>query len=307
MMLDYRQIQALAAVIEEQSFERAAASLHITQSAVSQRLKQLEERLGQALVIRSSPVRATPAGQQVLKHYRQVSLLQKELLREVYDAEDSSFTRLSLGLNADSLSSWFLPALQPLLEQEKILLELKVDDQDQTHHLLRTGEVIGCITASPQAMQGCNCIPLGVMPYRCLVSPSYISHYLGGKVTAAGLRQAPAVEYNNKDALHCRYLERFYGLAAGDFPRHRVPSPDAFIDLIVRGFGAGMVPDQQSRHFLAKGLVVDLAPGNYLAVPLYWHVWNLKTPLARLLTETLLRGAEKLLEPFSDHPVLTHP
>ncbi len=306
-MLDYRQIQALAAVVEEQGFDRAATALHITQSAVSQRLKQLEERLGQALVIRSSPIRATPAGQQVLKHYRQVSLLQKELFKEIYEDEDSSFTRLSLGLNADSLSTWFLPVMQPLLTAEKLLLELKVDDQDQTHHLLRTGEVIGCITASPAAMQGCNCVPLGVMAYRCLVSPGYIRHYLGGKVTAEGLRQAPAVEYNHKDALHSRYLERFYGLAAGDFPRHRVPSPDAFLDLIVRGFGAGMVPDQQSRPFLARGLVVDMAPGNYLAVPLYWHVWNLKTPLARRLTETLLRGAEQQLDPFSAHPLLTHP
>ncbi|MFC6671702.1 LysR family transcriptional regulator ArgP [Marinobacterium aestuariivivens] len=224
-MLDYRQIQALAAVIEEQSFDRAAAKLHITQSAVSQRLKQLEERLGQALVIRTSPVRATPAGQQVLKHYRQVSLLQKELLQEIYDAEDSSFTRLSIGLNADSLSTWFLPALQPLLERENLLLELKVDDQDQTHHLLRTGEVIGCITASPEAMQGCNCIPLGVMPYRCLVSPGYVKRYLPGGPDADNLRLAPAIEYNHKDALHYRYLERFYGLAPGDFPAIASPRP----------------------------------------------------------------------------------
>jgi len=306
-MFDYRQIQALAAVIEEQSFDRAATKLHITQSAVSQRLKQLEERLGQALVIRANPVRATPAGQQLLKHYRQVSLLQKELLQEIYDTGDSSFTRLSIGLNADSLSTWFLPALQGLLEREKLLLELKVDDQDQTHHLLRTGEVIGCITASPEAMQGCNCIPLGVMPYRCLVSARYLRTYLPDGVIPDNLRRAPAVEYNHKDALHCRYLERFYGLAPGDFPRHRVPSPEAFLDLIVRGFGAGMVPDQQSRPYFERGLVQDMAPGNYLAVPLYWHVWNLKTPLARRLTDALLQGAEQYLEPFALHPVLTHP
>ena len=51
-MLDYSALSALAAVIREGSFERAAQSLHVTPSAVSQRIRLLEERLGCALVVR---------------------------------------------------------------------------------------------------------------------------------------------------------------------------------------------------------------------------------------------------------------
>ena len=50
-MLDYAALSALAAVIEEGSFERAALALHVTPSAVSQRIRLLEERSGSPLVV----------------------------------------------------------------------------------------------------------------------------------------------------------------------------------------------------------------------------------------------------------------
>ncbi|MBY4675166.1 LysR family transcriptional regulator ArgP [Marinobacterium arenosum] len=306
-MLDYRQLQALAAVIEEQSFDRAAQKLHITQSAVSQRLKQLEDKLGQALVVRGTPIQATAAGQQVLKHFHQVSLLQGDLLQSLSVDQGEAFTRLAIGLNADSLVTWFFDAMEPLLQQRKLLLDLKVDDQDQTHHLLRTGQVIGCITSSPEPMQGCSCIPLGVMPYRCLASPAYAARYFPDGACADGFRQAPLAEFSNKDELQNRYLERFFGLGAGEYHCHRIPATDSYFDLILRGHACGMVPDQQSRRQIADGTAVDIAPGRYLAVPLYWHVWNLKTELARTLTDTLTVAAGRYLEPFEDHPELTHP
>ena len=54
-MLDYAALAALAAVIREGSFERAASALHVTPSAVSQRIRSLEERVGCALVVREQP------------------------------------------------------------------------------------------------------------------------------------------------------------------------------------------------------------------------------------------------------------
>ena len=64
-MLDYTSLEALATVLHEGSFERAARRLHVTPSAVSQRVKQLEERLGQVLVQRGSPCTGTEAGQRL--------------------------------------------------------------------------------------------------------------------------------------------------------------------------------------------------------------------------------------------------
>ncbi len=306
-MLDLRQLAALAAVIEEQSFDKAAQKLHITQSAVSQRLRQLEDKLGQALVVRSNPIQATRAGQQVLKHYRQVSMLENELLDELSPEQQSGFTRVSIGVNADSLETWFLDAMETLLAEHNLLLDLKIDDQDQTHHLLRTGEVLGCITASPDAMQGCSCIPLGVMPYRCLASPGYMQRYFPQGTTSEGFRTAPVAEFNNKDELQNRYLDKYFGIGPGDYPRHRIPSSETFFEMILRGHACGMVPDQQSQRMREEGRAIDMTPGQYLAIPLYWHVWNLNSDLARALTKSIVDSSLVQLERFEAHPELTHP
>lgn len=276
-MIDYKQLQALAAILEESSFDKAANRLHISQSAVSQRLRQLEEQIGQPLVIRSNPVQATAAGQHLLKHYRQVALLQTELQQELSQQMGAGFTPVSIGINADSLGTWFLEAVQPLVEQENLLLDLKVEDQDQTHHLLKSGQVIGCISSNPDPMQGCNCLPLGVMPYRCLASPAYLARYFPNGVSSEAFRAAPVAEYSNKDELQNRYLATYFQLGPNDYPRHRIPATESFLQMIVLGMACGMVPDQQSHPFLESGAVVDMSPGQYLAIPLYWHVWNLKS------------------------------
>ena len=305
--LDIRQLAALSAIIEEQSFDKAAQRLHITQSAVSQRLKQLEDRLGQTLVIRTNPVQATDAGHQVIKYYRKIAMLQDELFTSLSPDHKEGFTRIAIGINADSLQTWFMDAIAPLLQQQQWLLDMKVDDQEQTHHLLKTGEVIGCITSSPEAMQGCSCIPLGVMPYRCLASPDYIQRYFPEGVTAEGFRKAPVAEFNNKDELQNRFLKTFCNLNPGDYPKHRVPSSDPYFQMVIRGLACGMIPDQQSVRERTSGAVRELLPGCYLAIPLYWHVWNLKSDHVQQLTRTLTAAASQYLEAFDQHNDLIHP
>lgn len=301
-MLDYRQLQAFASVIEAQSFDKAARRLHLTQSAVSQRVKQLEESLGQVLIVRSQPLTPTAAGQQLLRHYRQVSLLQSELLASLGDAQAEGFTKLAIGLNADSLATWFLDAIDPMMQQSQLLLELRIDDQDQTHHFLRQGEVLGCISASDQPMQGTSCTPLGITRYRALASPAFKQRFFSELMGSGGIdpqqfQRAPAIEYNQKDELQDRYLTSVIGIT-GDYPRHRVPSPHGFMDFVLRGYGWGMIPDQQSQPLLDQGLLCEISPGDSLLVPLYWHSWNLTTEVSRRLSESLVRYCQTHLEPI---------
>lgn len=234
----------------------------------------------------------------MVKHHRQVALLQSELAQELSIKQSDGFTQIAIGLNADSLATWFLDAVQNFLEEEKVLLELKIDDQDQTHNLLKSGQVIGCISSASTPMQGCNCIPLGVMPYRCLASPDYMKRYFPQGITAEGFKHAPVAEFSNKDELQNRYLEKFFNLGPNEYPKHRIPSTESFFQMIIRGLACGMIPDQQSHPLLENRQVVDMTPGKYLAVPLYWHVWNLKSDLYRKLTDSLTKVAEKQLNAF---------
>ncbi len=294
-MFDYRQLQALATVMEEQSFDRAAKRLFLTQSAISQRIRQLEESAGQLLLVRSQPLRLTSAGEQLHRHYHQVTLLQSELLKTLDNAQEKGFTKLTIGLNADTLATWFMDALQPVLEQSDILLDLRVDDQDQTHLLLRQGDVLGCISASSKPRQGGNAVCLGISRYLALASPGFIQRYFPNGVSADTLTSAPAVEYNEKDELQDNFLSQFYP-AVQTYPRHRVPSSEAFTELIRRGLAWGMAPDLQMKPLIESGAVIEIAPGQSLEVPLYWHSWNLATETGKNLTRHLISYCHQHLE-----------
>lgn len=306
LSLDPKQLCALHAVIEEQSFDKAAKRLHVTQSAISQRIRQLEEKLGQAVIIRSTPLVPTATGQRVLKFYHQLSLLEGELSLSLDQATEQGFSRMPVAVNADSLDTWFPEALAPLVDQHPWVLDIKIDDQEQTHHLLKTGEVLGCVSASSQAMQGCDCFPLGVMRYRALATPGYIARYFPEGVTEETVAEAPVVEFNHKDELQNHFL-RHIGLNGALYPKHRIPATGPYFHLIRLGLGWGMVPDQQSQPYLdlndpENSIVAELVPGQTIDVPLYWHVWNLKSESLKLLTKAVIKGAEENLTKIKSEP-----
>lgn len=294
-MLDYKRIEALAMVVQEGGFERAAKALFLTQSAVSQRIRQLEERSGQVLLTRTTPPRPSAAGQQLIKLYRQVRLLEENLSAELTAAPDDRPTTLAIGINADSLSLWFLELLKPLLQGGNLLLDLRVDDQEQTHKFLRDGEVIGCISTEPKAIQGCRIESLGRMSYRMLATPEFVQRWFADGFRLKCCSTAPAVVFNRKDNLHNRYLKQIFGRLPAKLPSHYVPSPEPFLEMIASGCSYGMVPDLQGESLLRSGELMELMPGTPVMVDLYWHCWNLDSHDLSLLSRQLVDGATGIL------------
>lgn len=291
-MLDYKLLEALCMVVEAGGFEKAARALHLTQSAISQRVRQLEEQRGQILLVRSSPPRATTAGQVLLKHFRQVRMLESGLSSAPGGGASEI---LALAVNADSLATWFLPAVEPFVREHGVLLDLTTDDQDETHKLLRDGDVVGCVSARSESMQGCSTTYLGCMNYRLLASPAFARRWFPDGLTPEAVRRAPAVTYNRVDESANVILKAALGKAPTGLPTHYVPSSEQFARVIVNGWGYGTLPDCQSREHLAAGRLVDLADEHVLPVRLYWHCWNLDSPLLHALTETLVESAPAMI------------
>ena len=100
-MIDHR-LLAFEAVLLEGGFERAARRLALTQSAISQRVKLLEAELGQVLLVRSKPVRPTPAGRRLLPYLAQLRLMEAEARRALAPRQAHGPLRLAVGVNADS-------------------------------------------------------------------------------------------------------------------------------------------------------------------------------------------------------------
>ena len=294
-MFDYKLIEAFAKVVSEGGFERAARVLFITQSAVSQRIRQLEDQSGQLLLTRSAPPQPTAAGKALLKHYQQVKLLEDGLSAELTDDSGEGPATLAIGINADSLAGWFLAAIEPLLRQAKLLIDLRVDDQEQTHKLLREGEVVGCISNESKPMQGCRVAFLGVMNYRLLATPEFAERWFPAGLTLEAAQSAPAVIFNRKDRLHQQFFAQHLGEEPTVLPCHYFPSPEQFLRLISDGHSYGMVPDWQSDQLRQGGELLELLPGTAYPVELYWHCWNLRSKPLSEFSAQLVRGAEQLL------------
>ena len=309
-MLDARQLEALAAVIEFASFGAAAKALSITLAAVSLRIKSLESALGQRLLVRGKQVRATPAGQALLGHVKQVRLMESDLLATLpgaaADSAASARQTLSVAVNADSLISWFLKGVAPALQQHRLLLDIVIDDQDHTHDALKNGDVVGCVTTLAQAMRGCVAEPLGIMRYRCMASRELKAQWAApdtaGKATGKTasmsphrLLKSPAVIFNRKDALQDAYLAQHFKLQGAIYPRHFVPAVDAFELALELGLGWGMVPELllAARHH--RPPLQEVFADRPVDVVLYWQHWAREPLSAQRLTQAVKHSAQELL------------
>ena len=294
-MFDYLQLKALATVVSEGGFEKAAGVLNITQSAVSQRVRSLEEKIGQSLLIRSVPVEATPLGKRLLRHHAQVDMLEQELKTEM-DGDDPSLpTTISIAVNADTLATWFLSALSPLFNRRNWLMELVIDDEAYTHNLLRNGEVVGCITTTEDALPGCKSDPLGVMEYICVATPTFLQNFFTQGINKESLGAAPAVIFNTKDKLHNKFLEQHFHISDAHIPKHAVPSSEGFLDAIVNHMGYGLVPHLQAEPLITEGKLIDLSPNKRQQVPLFWQHWNIKAKQTTLIYRSLIASSKHLL------------
>jgi LysR family transcriptional regulator (chromosome initiation inhibitor) len=298
-MLDYAALSALAAVVREGSFDRAALALHVTPSAVSQRIRLLEERVGCALVVRGQPCVATGTGRRLCQHVDRVRLLEQELQGTVPALAPEGLTRVALpiAVNADSLATWFAPALAAYAADAPVLVELAVDDQDHTAEWLRSGAVLAAVTGTARPAAGCNSRALGAMAYVAAASPDFVARHFAAGVGAGSLALAPSLVFDSKDDLQARWVRRLCHRHV-DLPRHTLPSPQAFVTAALAGMGWGLQPLALIASHLQDGALVDLVPGSALDVPLYWQHARAATKLLDGLSrEVLAAAARELLPP----------
>lgn len=298
-MLDYASLAALAAVVREGSFERAARALNVTPSAVSQRVRLLEERVGGALVVRGQPCSATDMGRRLCQHADRVRLLEHELYEALPTLSTKEPVRVNLpvAVNADSLATWFTPALTAFAAEAPVLMEVAIDDQDHTSEWLRSGKVLAAVTAADRPVVGCNSRPLGAMRYLATASPSFIARHFAEGVDAQRLAQAPSLVFNTKDQLQARWAARLCGQPV-ELPRHTLPSPHAFVAATLAGMGWGLHPATMIASQLQDGSLVELVADTPLDVPLHWqHARSASTLLDGLTRRVLAAARTALIAP----------
>jgi LysR family transcriptional regulator (chromosome initiation inhibitor) len=274
--------------------DAAARRLHITPSAVSQRIRTLEERVGRVLLVRAKPARATEAGARIVRLARQYALLAHDTMAELGaggEGDEHRSVSIPLAVNADSMATWFLAPLAEVAAAHGVVFDLHRDDQDFTAALLESGEVVAAVTSRAEAVAGCRVSPLGTMRYEAVATPALADRM------AADAESVPVVDFDRRDELQSRWL-RGRGVEPAVPPRHYVPGSNDFALAVRGGLGWGMLPEVQSADGLADGRLVRLG-GEPIDVPLHWQQWNIDSALLRVTADAVAAAARSALRPVS--------
>ena len=283
MRVDGQQLAAFAAVIELGSFDAAAERLHVTPSAISQRIKALEQRVGQVLVVREKPCRPTPAGVPLLRLAAQTALLESEALAEM-GGGTAQQPRISLAVNADSMSAWFT---RVFTELPGVLLDIRIEDQDLSARFLREGVVMGAVTTERAAVPGCRVYPLGAMRYLPVATADYVKRHLPQGFTSEAAGRAPSLSWNRADALQDQLVRKVFRKPITR-PTHYIPTAEGFSAAVHAGLGWGMFPEEIIEDDFVR--ITD----HHLDVPLFWQCWKLDSPLVTALTVAVRSAATGL-------------
>lgn len=290
-------IQNLAAlttfitVLQEGSFDRAAQVLNITQSAVSQRIRGLEEEVGTLLIIRETPCRTTAEGEKLRRYAQQIDLLTKDLSQEL--GTHSRFGQtIPIAVNVDSVATWFVPVIRSFHEQTEHMLDIIADDENHTINLLREGKVFGAVTTAPKPIQGCRIEKLGTMKYYAAASTAFVQKYFANGLTLDAFSRAPIIRFNHKDSVQHKFISHVLNQSnIPSPPCHSIPLPQGFIDAALMHLGWGMFPKSLIDQYLKDGSMKVLSPTKTLDEDLFWQHWYLSSPTLDTLTQCVKQTA----------------
>lgn len=281
-----RHLDTLLLVVDEGSFDAAASRLGVTPSAVSQRIKALEADVGRVVVRRTTPAGVTQAGEVLVQAARRMRLLEQE-------TDDRLRGRISerpvtVGINADSLGTWFRPVLRTVAERGGIALRLTVEDEQHSLEMLRRGDCMGVVTASAEPVSGCVVEALGVLRYWPVGSPG-----LGERLDSAdggGWESLPLLIIGEHDRMTDIVLD-LHGITPDPARRiSRVPTFEGLNDAVVAGLGWTVVPVSSASAFVDAGTMVRLSE-DVVEVPLYWQRWRLESDTLAVLTDAIHAAA----------------
>ncbi len=283
------QLRAFAAVIGAGTFEAAAARLHVTPSAVSQRIKALEIQVGTVVVRRSQPAAPTSAGLVLLRLARQVDLLAAEAEAELSGHGVGGQGRraaVTVVVNADSLATWFPAVFAELARDDGLELEVLREDETVSAELLRDGRVMAAVTTDGRPVRGSTTQVLGTVRYAAMAAPGFARRWFADD-PVQGLAVAPMVNFDRSDQLQSSLIREVTGRRANP-PTHHVPDSTQFVTAVAAGLGWGMIPEVQDP---ADGTLELLDPAWTRGVRLYWQRWKLDSPALARVSDAVLGAA----------------
>ena len=268
-MFDYDALNILAEVVKNKGFNKAATKLRLTQPAVTKRVRTLEDQIGKPLLYRTNPPSLTDYGKRLVQHLDRVKFNERELSEDLIGANEK--VNLKIGVNADTVATWFFRVVKSVVKDMSCVLELIVENETLTHELLRKGEVAGCVTTQSKPLPGCESEYIASIPYPCVASREFVKEYFKDGFNIEGFKIAPTVFFDYKDTLPFDFLKTLFGKKAPPFPFFSVPSSEGCFKIVEQGLAYGLVPIFQAKEGLKNGALIELFPHKRLQIRLFWQ------------------------------------
>lgn len=270
MSLQDPQLQAFIKVAEHQSVHAAAAALFISQTAVTQRLKGLETKLGVSLFSRTRRGMLLTQEGEVLQRYCQNSLaLESETLAQIQGVGQASHVRVGLAGPTSILQARVVPVMQQLAHAfPSVLFDIHYCDNNEAQALLKTGTVQFSILPTEAVNKELEVQSLIPEQYLLVGTKKWKS-----RVLKEVLQTEKIIDFNNNDQMTFAYLKQFKLLKHASNERHFADHPEAIAELVKAGCGYSVLEKSFVERYLHKGSLVDLNPGKIYtnAISLAWY------------------------------------
>ncbi|WP_370245540.1 ArgP/LysG family DNA-binding transcriptional regulator [Alteromonas abrolhosensis] len=294
-MLDYDALKCFHEVLRYGGFEKGAQALNLTQSAVSQKIKRLEQSVGGPVLVRTKPLRTTPLGKELLAHIQKVSVLEEAL--NIQSGLEAQAAPISVAVNNDVLATWFSQVMAAFSSARDNPVHIVNADQTQTRDILQQGRVMACISQTGTPVTGGQSIRLGTMRYQLYASPRFIERYLHKGISPERVMETPGLLYDEYDVtLLSDYQRECLDIAPSFTTCHWFPSSHGFVKMALDGVVWALLPTLQVEQEVNAGELVPLFPQKELGVPLFWHWTTLESAALADLTKAVKKVAKAQLK-----------
>ena len=248
-------------IVDTNSFTKAADALALTQPAVSQHIRNLEDELGVKLFIRShNQLRLTTNGEIVDKYARRLLAISNNLMQSLKD-EKENVSSLTVGITHSVESSQIVEALAEYSNQSKgLTIKVVTDTVENLHKMIRNYELDFLIINGKLKDSKLNYM---TMDTDCLVLAVSPTHRLAAQnsVTLDELKKEKLIlrlPTSNTISLFDQALNQ-NNLSVGDFDVVLEMDNIATIkDLIRQNFGVSVLSKSACMDEIRKGKLIGL-------------------------------------------------
>jgi LysR family transcriptional regulator (chromosome initiation inhibitor) len=263
-------LEAFMAVAEHKTVHAGARAIHLSQTAMTQRIHSLEEKLKTSLFIRTRQgMLLTSEGEKLLRYCHTVADFSHETLTDMMNAGIESIQRVKISGPSSIMISRIIPCGMKIMKQyPELYITFDVNDTNDTVTALRTGLSQFSILKSEQVTRDMESKILAPEKYLLVCTRQWKGRKLNNI-----LQSERIIDFDESDQMTVNYLKQFDLLKHAQTDRLYVNRTESLSKMFIEGYGYGVLTKEFSKPYLESGDLITLNAGKILEnfLTLAWY------------------------------------